>query len=132
MKPKDRPELGTDLEMKLAAAGTRGRIAGHENGPRLEAVADGCWVQTTSARVSSQAGNLASARAEATRVRLGLEGLWPLALDEEAQAGGATVTPRMRLTLRHDGGDAETGYGIEIAGGVEIAAPELGLTGSLD
>ena len=132
VKPKDQPELGTDLEMKLAAAGTRGRIAGDDNGPRLEAVADGRWVQTTSERVSSPAGNLASAQAETTQVRLGLEGLWPLALDEEARADGATVTPRMRLALRHDGGDAETGYGIEIAGGVEITAPELGLTASLD
>ena len=91
VKPKDQPELGTDLEMKLAAAGTRGRIAGDDNGPRLEAVADGRWVQTASERVSSAAGSLASAQAETTQVRLGLEGLWPLALDEEAQVDGATV-----------------------------------------
>ena len=45
---------------------------------------------------------------------------------------GATVTPRLTLGVRHDGGDAETGFGADIGGGVTLAAPAEGLTVSLD
>ena len=34
--------------------------------------------------------------------------------------------------VRHDGGDAETGCGVDIAGGIELAAQAQGLTVSLD
>ena len=78
------------------------------------------------------AGNLASASAEVTRLRLGLEGSWPLALGDDALGKGATVTPRLALGVRHDGGDAETGFGADIGGGVALAAPAHGLTVSLE
>ncbi len=127
----DDPTLKTDLGMTLAAAGARGTLIGG-NGPKLDAVTDGRWVRTTTAQVSSSPGNLASAEAEVTRLRLGLEGSWPLALGDEALGKGATVTPRLTLGVRHDGGDAETGFGADIGGGVTLAAPAQGLTISLE
>ena len=127
----DDPALKTDLGMTLAAAGARTALIGGE-GPKLDAVTDARWVRTTTARVSSSAGNLASASAEVTRVRLGLEGSWPLALGDEVLGKGATVTPRLALGVRHDGGDAETGFGADIGGGVTLAAPAQGLTVSLE
>ena len=131
----DDPALKTDLGMTLAAAGARGTlIDGH--GPKLDAVGDARWVRTTTARVSSSSasdgGNLASASAAVTRLRLGLAGWWPLALGEGAFGKGATVTPRLALGVRHDGGDAETGFGADIGGGVALAAPAHGLTVSLE
>ena len=131
----DDPALKTDLGMTLAAAGARGAlIDGH--GPKLDAVGDARWVRTTTARVSSSSasdgGNLASASAAVTRLRLGLAGWWPLALGEGAFGKGATVTPRLALGVRHDGGDAETGFGADIGGGVALAAPAHGLTVSLE
>ena len=125
----DDPALKTDLGMKLVAAGGRGTLIGGD-GPKLDAVTDARWVRTTSARVSSSAGNLASA--SVTRLRLGLEGSWLLALGGEALGKGATVTPRLALGVRHDGGDAETGFGADIGGGVTLAAPAQGLTISLE
>lgn len=122
----DGTALKTDLRMTLAAAGARGTLVAGA-GPRLDAAADARWVRTTTARVSSSAGNLTSASAAVTRLRLGLEGSWLLAL-----GGGATMTPRLGLGVRHDGGGAETGYGVDIAGGIELAAQAQGLTVSLD
>ena len=134
LTPGDGPALKTDLGMTLAAAGARGAlIDGH--GPKLDAVGDARWVRTTTARVSSSAsdgGTLASASAAVTRLRLGLAGWWPLALGEGAFGKGATVTPRLALGVRHDGGDAETGFGADIGGGVALAAPAHGLTVSLE
>ena len=127
----DDPALKTDLGMTLAAAGARTSLIGGD-GPKLDAVTDARWVRTTTARVSSSAGNLASASATVTRLRLGLEGSWPLALGDEALGKGATVTPRLAIGVRHDGGDAETGFGADIGGGVTLAAPAQGLTVSLE
>ena len=127
LTPETGATLKTDLGMTLVAAGARGTLIGGD-GPKLDAVTDARWVRTTTARVSSsEGGNLASAKAEVTRLRLGLEGSWPLALGK-----GAAVTPRLTLGVRHDGGDAETGFGADIGGGVTLAAPEQGLTVSLE
>ena len=135
LTPGDDPALKTDLGMTLAAAGARGTLIDGD-GPKLDAVGDARWVRTTTARVSAAAaldgGTLASASAEVTRLRLGLEGWWPLALGDGAFGKGATVTPRLALGVRHDGGDAETGFGADIGGGVALAAPAHGLTVSLE
>ena len=58
-----------------------------------------------------------------TRLRLGLDGSWRFAL-----AGDAALTPSLDLGVRHDGGDAETGFGIDIGGGLAFADPKRGLT----
>ena len=131
LTPGDDPALKTDLGMMLAAAGAKTALIGGD-GPKLDAVGDVRLVRSTTARVSSSAGNLESASAEVTRVRLGLEGSWPLALGDEAPGKGTTVTPRLALGVRHDGGDAETGFGADIGGGVTLAAPAQGLTVSLE
>ena len=131
LTPETGAALDTDLGMTLAAAGARGTLIGGD-GPKLDAVTDARWVRTTTARVSSSAGNLASAEAEVTRLRLGLEGSWPLALGDEVLGKGAAVTPRLALGVRHDGGDAETGFGADIGGGVTLEVPAQGLTVSLE
>ena len=130
LTPRDDPALKTDLGMMLAAAGARSTLIGGD-GPKLDAVGDARWARTTTARVSAAAGNLAPASAEVTRLRLGLEGSWPLALGDEALGKGMAVTPRLAIGLRHDGGDAETRFGADIGGGVSLAAAE-GLTISLE
>ena len=42
------------------------------------------------------------------------------------------MTPRLAIGVRQDGGDAETGFGADIGGGVTLAAPAQGLTVSLE
>ena len=80
---------------------------------------DAYWVRT----ISEAAPGLAEAQADATRLRLGLEGGYRFAL-----AGGGTVEPTFEIGVRHDGGHAETGYGVDIGGGVRWNHPALGLS----
>ena len=127
LTPKDQPGQKTDLAMRLAAGGARGTVVDGD-GPKLDAVADARWVRTTSEKVSSSDGYLAAASADVTRLRLGLEGSWAMALDDQ----GATVTPRLSFGVRHDGGDAETGFGADIGGGVILAMPARGFSVSLE
>ena len=80
-----------------------------------------------SERVSAPGvGRLAGARADASRLRAVLDGSRTLSL-----AGGATLTPSVELGLRHDGGDAETGTGMELGAGLGFADPSCGLSASL-
>ena len=57
------------------------------------------------------------------RLHLGLEGAW-----ERLLAGGGGLTPSLELGVRHDGGDGETGLGVELGGGLAWNDPALGLT----
>ena len=57
-----------------------------------------------------------------TRLRFGLEGSRPFRL-----GGGSVLTPGIEIGVRHDGGDAETGFGAEIGAGLAWADPKRGL-----
>jgi len=111
----------TDLAMRLAAVGGRGALleADEADGIDLALNADAFWVETESEAVSNEGDTTG----EASRVRLVLEGGRAFAL-----GGGATLRPSLELGLRHDGGDAETGTGVELGGGVSYADPASGLS----
>ena len=115
----------TDLSMTLAAVGMRGDLLA-PTAPgefALALKADAFWVRTESEGVSaSRFGNLAAARGESSRVRAVLDGSRTFAL-----SGGAALTPSVELGLRHDGGDAETGTGVEFGTGLGYADPSRGL-----
>ncbi|MCY4132976.1 MAG: hypothetical protein OXF39_10090 [Nitrospira sp.] len=120
------PEPGgthkTDLDWTMAAAGLRGRLlappAGSP-GPVLALTSDALWAGTG----SDQTQDLAASESDVTRLRLGLEGSYRVTLDE-----GGQVTPRLAVGARHDGGDAETGFGVELGGGLAWRVPAVGLT----
>ena len=115
----------TDLSMTLAAAGVRGDLVKpvEAGGFALALKADAFWVRTESEGISaSRFGNLAAARGESSRVRAVLDGSRTFAL-----SGGAALTPSVELGLRHDGGDAETGTGVEFGTGLGYADPSRGL-----
>ncbi len=115
--------LRTDLDLTMAAAGLRGvALDGGEDDLTLAVKTDAMIVRTASDAVSGPGGNLAAAEAEVTRLRLGLEGSRPLPL-----ADGSTLTPGMEIAMRHDGGDAETGFGADIGAGLAWTDPESGL-----
>ena len=44
-----------------------------------------------------------------------------------ALSGGGTLTPSLEVGVRHDGGDAETGTGMELGAGLGYADPSRGL-----
>ena len=116
---------GTSLAMTLAAAGVRGDLVtpAAAGGFALALKADAFWVQTASDAVTASAfGSLMGAQGESSRVRAVLDGSRTFAL-----ASGATLAPSVQLGLRHDGGDAETGTGLEFGAGLGYADPSRGL-----
>ena len=107
--------MDTDLTMTMGALGVRGRLLdpAQAGGLELALRSDVLWMVMDSAA----ADNLAATEAKASRLRLVLEGSRPVALED-----GGTFTPSLELGLRHDGGDAETGSGLEVGGSLAYAS----------
>ena len=116
----------TDTTQEMAAAGVRGVLVkapetgGFELGVRGDAVVQ--RMRSEAAR-GSDGGTLGAADARTSRLRLALEGSRAVALE-----GGGRFVPRLEVGLRQDGGDAETGTGIEVGGGLAWTDPARGLT----
>ena len=114
------------LDWSMVAAGLRGELPPRgAPGLTLALVSDALWAQTDSARVAAvgSGSSLAGSESEVTRLRLGLEGRWAVSLE-----AGGSVAPRVEAGVRHDGGDAGSGIGVELGGGVTWEVPRLGLS----
>ena len=125
--PKDAVPLSASLNLWTAAGGLRGTLMdGGSDGLTLTSKTDVMVVGTSSGQVTGDGGKLASSQATVTRLRLGLEASRPVQL-----GSGATLTPSLEAGLRHDGGDAETGFGLALGGGLALSHPEGGLEAAL-
>ena len=115
--------LTSGLSMAMAAAGTRGElVAGGASGFELAFKADALWVGTSIDGVEGPGGNLTATAAAVTRFRTGLEAARGYAL-----AGRLSLRPSVEVGLRHDGGDAETGAGMDVGGGLVVSDASTGL-----
>ena len=119
------PALKSGLSMAMAAAGTRGELigAGGRSGFRLAFKADALWVGTSSDEVNGPMGRLAGTHAAVTRFRTGLEGSRGFSF-----GSGLSLVPGVEVGLRHDGGDAERGSGVDIGGELLVSRPAMGLS----
>ena len=117
----------TDISMRMGALGVRGEvISPDESGGLGVAVkSDAFWVSTESEAVRNTHGNLEGASGDATRLRLLVE------TSRTFETGGGTLTPSAEAGLRYDGGDAETGTGIEIGGGLRYQSPRITIEGQV-
>ena len=112
--------LAADLSWSMAAAGLRGDLRAPSGAfPALAVTADALATRTS----SDATDGLAASESDTSRLRVGIEGSWDVALD-----GGGRLRPRLEIGARHDGGDAETGLGIELGGGVSWTDPGLGVS----
>ena len=104
----------------MAALGGRGVLAEApmDGGLELSITSDALVVRTTSEEVRGSGGRLAASEADVTRLRLGLEGTW---------RGLGTLVPTLEVAARHDGGDAETGFGADIGARLLWTDPALGI-----
>ena len=120
LTPAGGTAIDTDLDLRMAAAGLRGVMvpAPETGGLELAVTSDLLGVQTRTAK----AQGLAAEAAGVTRLRLGLEGARAFRFE-----GGASLTPSVELGVRRDGGDAETGFGVDIGGGIAWSDPRRGL-----
>ena len=127
LTPEGSATLRPDMDFLMGALGVRGVLVdGGAGGATLAAKSDAFAVRTSTGAVSGSAGNLEASRADVTRVRFALEGSRPVRLGESA-----VLTPSLELGVRHDGGDAETGFGADIGAGLALSDPARGLSAEL-
>ena len=131
LTPDGQPSLTTDMDLAMAAGGVRTVLleAGASHWPELALETDVLGVRTHSDAVKPDGqggGSLAAATAEMTRVRMGVEGTW-----SGLRLGGADVRPSLEIGLRRDGGDAETGMGVDVGAGLIWENPKTGLSAAL-
>ncbi len=115
-----------DTSWSMAAAGMRAAVieAPKEgSGGTLTLTSDYLWTQISSDKTM----DLAASKSKVTRLRFGLEGGYHMAM-----ADGGSFVPKLQIGARHDGGDAETGFGIELGGGLSWQSPALGLQFELE
>ena len=103
--------MPTDIAMRMGAVGVKGQVldGAGASGVALNVKSDAMWVGTKSARTH----DMAATEGDVTRLRLIVEGERSFEV-----ASGATFTPSAQLGVRHDGGDAETGTGVEVGAGL--------------
>ena len=125
--PAPRQRLTTDTSMEMAAAGARGVLAAvpETDGVELAVRTDALLVRMRSDAVQGGegGGNLAATTAESSRLRFLFEGS-----RRSAVGASGALTPSFEAGLRHDGGDAETGFGLELGAGLRYTEPGSGLT----
>ena len=103
--------LQTDMTNAMAAFGGRGVLSmrGGETGQfELALRSDAMLTDTASMAVAG----LSAGEGATSRIRLILEGAGSV------PAFGGVLAPRVEAGLRYDGGDAETGAGLEVGGGL--------------
>ena len=118
--------FSTDTTMRLGALGVRRTLvpAGETGDLELAAKSDVFWMRMTSDAV--EGAREAEAEADASRLRFVLE-----ASRSFVTSDGATLTPNLELGLRHDGGDAENGTGMEAGVGIGYAGAGVSIEGSV-
>ena len=123
--PEGTDPMDTGIGWSMAAAGADGALAAGERllGAGLRWHADALRTRTS----SDAATGLAATTGATTRLRLGVTADWRQTLDS-----GAVLGPRLEAGLRRDGGDAETGFGLEIGGGFGFSDPASGLSMTVD
>ena len=122
--PASPMSLEGGLSMAMLAGGVRGDLVdGGAGGFGLAFKADALWVGTGSEAVDGPAGRLAGTEAVVTRVRTALE-----ASRGYVFGHGIALRPSLELGLRRDGGDAETGAGVDIAASLIASDPWTGLS----
>ena len=120
LTPEKQSPIETDMDLAMGGVGVRGVVLTpcESEGPEVAVTSNAFVVRTTSDRVPG----MASAEADVTRLRLGLEGSWTLPL------GDGHLVPSLEVGVRQDGGDAETGFGTEIGAGLAWSDPSSGVT----
>ena len=103
--------MPTDIAMRMGAVGFKGQVldGAGASGVALNVKSDAMWVGTKSERTN----DMVATEGDVTRLRLIVEGERSFEV-----ASGATFTPSAQLGVRHDGGDAETGTGVEVGAGL--------------
>ena len=124
LTPGEGTALKSGLSMAMAAGGLRGDLADSlVGGFGLAFKADVLWVGTGIEGVEGPAGRLAATDATVTRLRTGLETSRDYSFGRRL-----SLQPSLEVGLRRDGGDAETGVGADLGGGLIVSDTLSGLS----
>ena len=124
LRPGEGTTLKSGLSMAMAAGGMRGELADSVvAGFGLAFKADALWVGTGIEGVEGPAGRLAATEATVTRFRTGLEASRGYSFGRRL-----SLQPSLEVGLRRDGGDAETGAGVDLGGGLIVSDTLSGLS----
>ena len=103
----------SDLGLRLGLVEVRRRLATVGGGVELQLRGDASW-----ARLATAAGDelIDALEVDAQQLRVGIDVRRPV-----RTAGGTLVEPFGEVHARHDGGSGQTGFGLEVAGGMRVA-----------
>ena len=126
LTPDGQSALETGVSMMMSAMGTRGELVGSRatGGFALAFKADALYVTAASDLLDGPTGRLNASEAGVTRVRTALEGSRGFTVG----GGRLSLTPSVEVGLRRDGGDAETGAGMDVGGGLAFTDAVTGLS----
>ena len=118
--PQEGDQQSTSIEMSMAAVGLDGLLVdGGDEGLTIRSRADALLLGVS----SEQSQQLAGVEGEVSRLRLGLEAQRPFPISQS----DAVLTPSLALAMRQDGGDAETGFGLDLAASLLWTDPLKGM-----
>ena len=128
LKPDNTEGIETDTRLAMAAADLRGVLItpSGESGLELAVRSDVLLVNTEMDAAENVFGGIQGADAGATRLRLGVEGRW-----HGIELGGGDLVPSLEVAVRHDGGDADTGWGTDLGAAFDWSNSGLGLAAQL-
>ena len=116
-------EYEPDTTMTMVALGMDGLLLdGGSEGVSLNTTADLLSLNTSSEEVEG----LESSEGNLSRLRLGLEATRPFPF-----ANGSSLLPSLEMGIRQDGGDAETGFGLDLGAGIAWKDPQRGISAEL-
>ena len=118
LEPGNAESLRAGIGWSMAAAGLRSDLFSFAGGTKLDLISDALWARTGSERIEG----LVATESAVTRLRLGVE-----ASREFSLPGGGSIAPKLEVGARHDGGNAEVGFGVEAGGGLAWTDPRFGL-----
>ena len=127
LTPNGASALETGVSMAMSAVGTRGELIGSRatGGFALAFKADALRVGAGSSELlDGPTGRLSASEAGVTRVRTALAGSRGFTLG----GGRLSLRPSVEVGLRRDGGDAETGAGMDVGGGLSFTDTVTGLS----
>ncbi len=112
-------DAASDLSMRMGMVGMRSRLASSD-GLGLDVVGDAGLLRLSTS--DSESASLSDIAGDAQRIRIGLEGSRSSTL-----GGGTTVTPYTQVAGRYDGGNGQTGQGLEVSGGLRLSGSRIGI-----
>ena len=115
--------IKTDTSMRMGALGAKGPLLSQREGDRMDMTlqTDGLYMRMN----SDETEGMESAETEVTRFRLTLDS------SKNFKVREGILTPSVQFGVRHDGGDAEEGMGLEAGGGLSYQSGGLTLEGAV-